>query len=231
MWYLKTLSSLQHIFSSLLNPHFPQIPQLFLWVTALPGSAWSRSWSFLAGHSPPLMWYLYCCANSIAFSERRAAGLDSTRGAAHCFVVPSSRKSRSGRALGMQPLAAPRRPLPLAPRSQRHSLISERGPCLLLCLHHIPTNQRRTVCLRVWLLALPRCLLLPLCPVSAYHSFPLAACFLPAEYPPFFSFASVWFYAFRIIGLQSYSQRINHVVPCHCLSSAHSCFPSLYASL
>ena len=33
------------------------------------------------------------------------------------------------------------------------------------------------------------------------------------------SFVPVWFCAFRIIGLQSHSQYLNHVVHCHCLLS------------
>lgn len=40
--------------------------------------------------------------------------------------------------------------------------------------------------------------------------------------PLLLSSVSVWFCAFRIIGLQSHSQYLNHVVPCHCLSSALS---------
>lgn len=148
------------------------------------------------------------------------------------FVVLPSSKSCFGSALEMQPLAAPRRPLALAPLFQRHSLISEPGPCPLLCLYHIPTNQRRTVCLHVWLLSLVvSCLLfvsLPFCLsiilftlTLCYFAYPLVS--LGLSFPDFaflLSSVTIWLSACRIIGLHSHSQYLNHVVPCFCLSSA-----------
>lgn len=49
--------------------------------------------------------------------------------------------------------------------------------------------------------------------------------------PLLLSSVSVWFCAFRIIGLQSHSQHVNHVVHCHCLSSVRSRSLSLSPSL
>lgn len=63
--------------------------------------------------------------------------------------------------------------------------------------------------------------------LSLFHSHSLFFCLL--SLPLLLSSVSVWFCAFRIIGLQSHSQHLNHVVHCHCLSSALS--PSLSPSL
>lgn len=53
-------------------------------------------------------------------------------------------------------------------------------------------------------------------------SLPVFFFFCLLSLPLLLSLVSVWFCAFRIIGLQSHSQHLNHVVPCHCLSSALS---------
>lgn len=84
---------------------------------------------------------------------------------------------------------------------------------------HKPETGSLPACLATRTPSLPPSASLPCLTVSLFPFFCLGfACWVS----PFFSAVSVWFCAFRIIGLQSYSQRVNHVVPCHCLSSAHS---------
>lgn len=140
----------------------------------------------------------------------------------------------------MQPLAAPRRPfgsgsLLLAPLS---NFRAGTLPTTVSLPHsHKPETDSLPACLaaRSPSLSVAFCLSLPLCPVSLYISLLLFYLFIylfffacwvcPAVLFPLSLSGSL---PFRITGLQSHSQHLNHAVPCRCLSSALSFGPYLH---
>lgn len=215
-------------------------PATFLWHTA-PPCCTGLSGSFSRRHLPPPTWYRRSAVNLIAryTSGVHRRGSDSTPGAVCCLqrspavnrvFWPCAGDAASGSSqtvfgsgsLLLAPLSNFRAgtlpttvSLPHSHKPETDSLpacLAARSPshCLFSLFYVSPLLSSA--------LSLSRPVSSPAVTNSAFSCGSWSL--VPGACPLRLSSVSVWCCAFRIIGLQSHSQHLNHVARCHCLSSA-----------